>query len=194
MSDTQATLEGFFALERARASGDASLEQVDAAASTAKVKQTLADAAKGHSWAAASDEIQNQVSGLLDVSMLDIVVRAWNENKLFERFLNPDEYDPNETFQVSLKKHTIRSKHQPHIDVTLNGKLLGRIDFQIELALTLEGVILTIRGGRVHEVQLGKAQGSGTLKCENLILLKRSSGPVELPGKIRFQERSAVRH
>jgi hypothetical protein len=82
--------------------------------------------------------------------------------------------------------------HQPHLDVILNGEKIDSIDFQLDLTLTLEGVILQIQGGRIQEIQSGTIKGNGTLKCENLILFKRETDTMDLPGTLKFSEQDST--
>lgn len=188
MNDVAPTLDTFFQYRQAYDSGSKELKALDSTKSMTRVKEEVQFAANKHSLSMTANQLHSPIGELLNVSLLDIIVRAWNENNLFEKYLDPEKYDPKESVLISLNKHSVTSSHSPHIDVSLNGKKLGQIDLKIDLALTIEGVILEIRGGQLQEIQFGNIKGQGTLKCEDLVLLKRDTGTIEFPGTIRFSE------
>ena len=188
MNDTQLTLDSFFQFRQASAFNSADLEALESTMPVVRVKEAIQEADKNNSLLVKTSALLDPIGELLDVSLGDIIVRAWTENKLFEKFLDPEKYNPQESILISLKKHKVSSSHKPYIDVSLNGKKIDTIDFQIDLTLTLEGVVLKIRDGRVCEIQSGTMKGSGTVKCEGLVLLKRDTGSINLPGAIKFSE------
>ena len=186
MSNAAATLDNFFGYRQSYVTGDQELKELESTRSLTRVKAQVDEAAKKSPLSISANELHRPIGELLNISLLDIIVRAWNANNLFEKYLDPEKYDPNESVLISLVDHSITSNHSPYIEVGLNGKKLGQIDFQINLALSLEGVILEIIGGQLREIRLGTMRGSGTLKCEDLVLLKRNTGSVEFPGKIPY--------
>ncbi len=186
MSDAAPTLDNFFQYRQTCVSGSKELKALDSGNSLTRVKKKIGDATGNKTLPVTADQLRDPISGILDISLLDIIVRAWNEHNLFEKYLDPEQYDARESVLISLKKHSIASSHNPHVDVSLNGQKLGQIDFRIDLALTLEGIILELRGGELREIRFGNMKGRGTLKCEDLVLLKRDTGTIDFPGKVRF--------
>ena len=181
------TLNAFFQCTDEVPGKKGHLRAMEATEQMAPVKEALRQQAGKHAFSAASDELSSQFVQLLDISIEDILVRAWNANKLFEHILNPDNYDPNESILLSLKKHTVTSQHNPHLDVTLNGKPIGRLDFRIDLKLILEGIILKIQAGRICEIRSGHVKGEGAVKSGEVILLKRKLCDIDIPGKLQLQ-------
>jgi hypothetical protein len=194
MNDAAPTLDNFFQYRQTCVDGSKELKALDSSNSLTRVREKAGNSVKKNPLPVTADQLRDPIGGLLDISLLDIIVRAWNEHKLFEKYLDPDKYDPKESVLISLKKHSISSSHSPHIDVSLNGQKLGQIDFQIDLALTLEGIILELRGGELREIRFGNMKGRGTLKCEDLVLLKRDTGTIEFPGKVRFSGSDLAPH
>lgn len=70
--------------------------------------------------------------------------------------------------------------------------MLGKIPFQVDLALVLKGVVLKIQAGRIKTVRTGSCQARGSLKCENLLLLEKKTQVIELPGLIDLGEGVAI--
>ncbi len=186
MNDAAPTLDNFFQYRQTCVEGSKELKALDSSNSLAQLREKAGNAAQKNPLTVTANQLLDPIAGLLDISLLDIIVRAWNEHELFEKYLDPNKYDPKESVLISLKKHSIFSSHSPHIDVSLNGRKLGQIDFKIDLALTLEGIILELQGGELQKIRFGNMQGQGTLKCEDLVLLKRDTGTIEFPGKVRF--------
>lgn len=183
MTGSAMTLKTFFQCPDNGHRNNAHLSALASAEQMGPVKAALQQAAGTHAFAAVSGELSSQFVQLLDVSIGDILVRAWNANKIFERILHAD---PGESILLSLKKHTVSSQQNPHLDVTLNGKPIGRIDFRVDLKLVLEGVILKIQAGRVCEIRSGHVKGEGAVKSGELTLLKRTLCDIDLPGKLAF--------
>jgi hypothetical protein len=188
MNDTLTTLETFFQFDDEHAARTEHLKTLGSAEQMAPVQEALRNQAGKHAWPAVSSELYGQFGKLLDISLGDILVRAWNKTKLLDRFLNPEKYDPNESILLSLKEHTITSQHHPHLDVTLNGKEIGRIDFRIDLTLILEGIILKIQAGRICEIRSGHVKGRGAVSSGELVILKRELCNIELPGIMQIHQ------
>ena len=186
MNASALTLDTFFQFSDLHQPGGGKLKKLESARPMKRAQRQLRKTAGRHTAPLTANDLITPMSELLDVSLMDIIVRAWNSNNLFEKYLDPEKYDPSKPVLISLKKHSITSTHAPRIDINMNGSRLGQIDFEIDLTLTLEGVILELRGGELREIRTGQLVGSGTLKCEKLVLLKRSTGAIDVPGKITF--------
>ena len=62
------------------------------------------------------------------------------------------------------------------------------IPFKISLTLTLEGVVLKIRNGKILEFQIGACKGSGSMSCAGVTFLDFEEKQYALPGSIDFDE------
>lgn len=87
-----------------------------------------------------------------------------------------------------MAEHTIKSEHKPYIEILINDKSVGKIDFNINISLTLKGIILKIRDGKIQEIQTGSCKGKGTIKCENFVILEKETESISLPGSINLGE------
>ena len=85
---------------------------------------------------------------------------------------------------MPLTKHKVNSKHEPYVELFVNGQPCGRLRFQIEVGLTLEGAELTIKAGRIKRIRTGQTLGTGTIKCEGAVLGKAERKLLPLPGEI----------
>jgi len=104
------------------------------------------------------------------------------------QYRDQTKYPPEDVTVVSLTKHTIESKHRPYLELIVEGRTIGRLHFEIELSLTLEGAELTIQAGRVKRIKSGKGIGSGTIKCKDAVLYSLTKKLLTLPGVIDLGE------
>jgi len=122
------------------------------------------------------------------------MLRAWVKHGFLQKYVDKREYPPEETVVVYLAEHTIESKHHPYIEVLVNDKQVGKIGFEIIVALEIKGVGLSIQDGKIKEIQSGDCKGTGIIKCGNLVILKRDSVPISLPGSINLDRGMPITH
>jgi hypothetical protein len=125
---------------------------------------------------------------LLDIDGVGILVGAWNKARELRKYRDPVKYPPEDVVVVPLAKHKVESKHRPYLELSVDGQAVGRLQFDVDLVLTLEGVELTIQGGRIRQIKTGKAVGVGTLKCGGAVLHSLDRKLASLPGVIDLGE------
>jgi hypothetical protein len=140
------------------------------------------------SWPATLGEISRKIPDLLKLDPSKVVLGAWAKSKEFRRYADPEKYPPDETVLVTLARHTIKSAHEPRLEVRANEVLVDTVDFSFSLAIEVEGAVLEIRDGKIWDVALGNCTASGELTCEGHSLAKRESEPFELPGNLMLSE------
>jgi hypothetical protein len=124
---------------------------------------------------------------LLDVGVArDVLVRVWNDGGLFRRYLDRSAYSPEETIEVVLVDHSITSKHQPRIELLLNGEPVHPIVLDVTVTVTVHGAIIEIRDGRITKVRTGELKGEGELKWEGFLLASEKLKPIQLDGVKEF--------
>ena len=183
MSESPATLRGFFDDVPATTNDLRALESGEALAPLRKrISQSLPEKA----WPAAFGEVMKKTDDLLDVSIPEVLASAWTAAGVLREYADAKKHPPNESTVVPLVTHTIRSVHNPYVELLVDDKTVGRVNFEVDLELTLEGVLLTIRGGHIVEMHVGSCRGSGSLSCEGITIAQTKSKPVMLPGSISF--------
>jgi hypothetical protein len=123
---------------------------------------------------------------LMDVRVETILVSAWAKYFSLRKYLDKEKYPANSTVTVSIGEHVVKSEHHPYLQV-LMGRFESRINFGITVALTLKGVNLVIRDGRIRAIKTGECSAKGTVTCENVPIVEKKSQPVSLPGTIEFE-------
>ena len=96
----------------------------------------------------------------------------WNEGKLFDRYLRTHDDDPNETIQITLSKHSIKSSHRPSIEVKWDGKVIKEIHFDVEVELDIDGAVVEIQNGRIKKLKARTCTAKGEFGCEGLTLIR----------------------
>lgn len=185
MSSDPITLKGFFDVSGVKQDQLAAIED---SRKTASLGAALSDKAPGVTWPAALGEIVGKIDDLVDIPVSKVVAGAWNKYRLLQKYADTKKYPPSETIMVPLATHTIRSIHKPYVEILVEDKPIGTIAFEIDLELTLEGVLLSIQNGKIMEVRIGRCQGKGRVRCEEVVVAERETKEFPLPGSIRLKE------
>lgn len=147
---------------------------------------------KGLQWSLAREEICSHIQALLQVDLAGILARAWKTYSELLNYTDTQRYPPERSYLVALAEHEVKSRHKPALEILVNGEVLGKIPFQVDLVLVLKGVVLKIQAGRIKTARTGSCQARGSLKCENLLLLEKKTQVIELPGLIDLGEGVAI--
>ena len=94
--------------------------------------------------------VSEELAGLLDVSLVGIMLRAWSKYELVRKYLAS-----NETVLVPLLTHTIESTHEPSLDLTQANIVIKRVQFSVSLEIEVEGLVLKIGQGRIQQIEAG---------------------------------------
>ena len=139
-------------------------------------------------WSGIAREVGEKVEDLLRVDVADVLSSAWSQVRKLQKFRDKNRYGPEETIFVEMARHSVRSVHRPAIEIVLNDVAVGRITFEIDLRLELEGVILKIREGKIREIEAGRCWGKGTCKCGDVTLMTKETPKFDLPGRVTLQK------
>jgi hypothetical protein len=186
MSSARITLKDFLGWNEADLSPDR-LSELSASEVYAQVQEQLS-AQAGPVWQIVRTQVPGCITKLLDIDGVGILVGVWNKARELRKYRDPAKYPPEDVVVVPLTKHKVESKHRPYLELSVDGKAIGRLQFDIDLALTLEGVELTIQGGRIKKIKTGKALGVATLKCGGVVLHSIDRKLTSLPGVVDLGE------
>lgn len=135
-------------------------------------------------WPKIFQGLSEQFLSLLDIPLSYIMIRCWNNYLVLSKYKDPKKYPPEKTYLVALAEHSIKSEHRPYLLVQMrrNGiKLEKKIDFFIQVVLTIEGLVLEIRAGKIMKIIPGGAKGSGSVSCEGFEVLKSETRVIRFP-------------
>lgn len=126
-------------------------------------------------WLSAANACVDQAKQLVDIPLADVLVGAWKLHRKFEKYTDTKQFPHGTTSVVPLATHHIKSKHEPYIELSLDGMPAGRIPFELELDLTIEAANLIIQDGQFKRLEAGRARVTGTLKCAGEVVSERTS-------------------
>lgn len=153
---------------------------------TTAMQEELNKLAKGVPWPAVRESIGERAGELLDVPLLDVMMGAWRKWAKVMEYADTGKHPPGEVNLVPLAEHKVRSEHHPFIEVLVKGRLVGRIVFDIELALTVEGLVLKIENATIKSIQAGALKGSGSISLKGTTLAQKTFPAVSLPGVLHL--------
>jgi hypothetical protein len=139
-------------------------------------------------WKPVWSSIIDHIGKLLDIDMVEIMLRAWKNFFDLHKYADTAAFPPDHTYLETLVEHSITSKHVPEIVVEIDHAIKKTIPFEISLQLKLKGFVLEITAGKIMKIRTGECSGKGSLKCMNVALLEKESAKVALPGTIDLGE------
>lgn len=147
----------------------------------ARWREGLAGALASVPWPAAVEAVADMVDVFLDTPFAPPLKKVYAESKIVQRYLNREDYDPEETVLVELAQHTVETSRSPRLDVTVNGAPVGSLVLDIEITLDLKGLVLTVQDARIKKVSPGTCEATGTVSFYGKTLAKKEAEPIKLP-------------
>jgi len=132
-------------------------------------------------WSEVRREVGARLAEILDVKLSDVVVSAWERAQDFREYADPEAHPPDETILTELAEHTIDIDFHPSLELLVNDRPLPGIQLDITLSLTIKGLILKIRDGKVREMTAGSIMGRGKLETAGLTILEKRTAEILLP-------------
>jgi hypothetical protein len=182
MSDTAMTLMNIFFSEPE--SFQARITALESVKTLSHLKDLLMQEGSRITLPAAMDEVKKSMQALMNTRIEDILIPAWNKYLPLRKYRDKERYPPDKTVMVPIFEHTVRSEHQPYIELLINDQPVGRINFFISISLVLRGIILVVRDARIKEVKTGECSAKGKVSCEGILIIDKTSETVRLPGTI----------
>ena len=185
MNDSSTTLSSFFHVESLPKT---QFSKIEPSENIAAIKQRAIAKAIQNGWPLIFDEVFKQIEKLFGIEVPEIIKKAWNEGAALLKYLDKEKYPPDETILVTLVEHTIKSTHKPYLEILINDAPIGKIEFEVEIALTLKGTILKIQDSTIKGIYIGSCKGEGVVKCEGIQIMKRETSEFSLPRSIDFKD------
>ena len=182
MSSTRVTVGGLFGIGPDGLSSD-QLPDLTSTEAYSKLREQMQDKA-GAAWKMMGDKLPEHTGKLLDIDVVKLLVEGWNKARELRKYRDETVYPPDETVVAVLVKHKHEVKLSPHLELVVAERPIGRLHFTIDLALVIEGAELTIQGGRIKSIATGKTSGTGTIRCEGVIVGQKEAKLGALPGRI----------
>lgn len=133
---------------------------------------------------AVKETLKESIVNVLDISLGDILGAAWNKYHLLKEYRDTKKHPPDETALVPVADHKIESKHKPVISIKVGELPAYRLVLDVDLSLSIDGLILKIRDGKIKEIASGSCKGGGTIKWDKAVLIEKRTRKFNLPGTI----------
>jgi hypothetical protein len=131
---------------------------------------------------AAAGKIAGHVNALLEVPVADVLGRAWST--LQEVRERADAAKAGEDSPVPLARHTIESEQVPRIELRIDGKPSGQLEFPVKLTLEFEAGVVVIRDQGIRAIRPGLGKVTGTVSCESITIKQLGPETLTLPGEL----------
>ena len=118
-------------------------------------------------------ELADATNGLMSANLADVVAAGWKKYDALKKAARTTRDDPDAKELVSLMTPKIASVHHPSVDLYLDGKSIATVEIELEVALTIAGVIAVVKQGRLTEIQSGSCTASGSLAVQGIEMIKR---------------------
>jgi hypothetical protein len=145
--------------------------------------------------AAAGRAIEHEVAtvagDLLSLNLLDLAVAGWNRYEALTDAARRTRDAPTTEEVVALVTHRIESSHNPTVELFIDGKSVGTIEVELDVAFDMAGVVAVVRQARLTAIRSGNCTVSGTLAIERTVVAHRQR-QFDLPGAVRLHHGVAL--
>ena len=131
-------------------------------------------------------EVVKAANEFLDGGIPSIIESAWTTAHALPGITDAAKHDPHELVVVPLVTHSINSIQQPYVDVLVANTPLGRVGFEINIALTLAGAISPCETARSSSSVSARVEAAAAVSCEGIVIAKRALSSVRLPAVMSF--------
>ncbi len=132
-------------------------------------------------------ELADATNGFMSTKLAAVVAAGWTACDAFENAARSTRDDPDATEVVALVQHRIAASQRPSIAVYLGGTRLAAVEIEVEIAVTIAGMIAVVEEARLTEVRAGNCTVSGSLSVQGIVLLTRQH-EYDLQGALRLRD------
>ena len=109
------------------------------------------------------DEVGSVAGEILAMSVGTIFERSWSKYTALVEAAEETAGDPDAVRLIGLITHEVSVGYEPRVEVYLGNKRVATVIVELELVLTLRGVLVHIRDGCVTGIRAGNCAIKGTL-------------------------------
>jgi hypothetical protein len=131
---------------------------------------------------AAVREVTTATAELLDINLIDVLLRGWREYADLTSAARRTLAAPGATELVSLASHRVRMSQQPSVAVLVDGRQVADLRLGLLLVFDLKAVLARVSAGRLVAVISGSCDVTATLAIDDIDVVSKQ-GNLELPGE-----------
>jgi hypothetical protein len=132
---------------------------------------------------AAIREAGAAVAGLLDVSLIGVLISAWRTHQDLNSAARRTLAVPGSAELVALAEHQITSEMHPYVTVLVDGYRVATIQIDLSLLFDVKALVAGIRDGRLVALHSGHCDVTATLAIDQSDVISRQAR-LQLPGVI----------
>jgi hypothetical protein len=132
---------------------------------------------------AALHEVAAAAAGLLDVSLIGVLVAGWREHHDLTSAARRTLALPGSTELVRLVTHQVTATQDPFVTVLVDGHRVATVHLGLSLVFDVAGLLAGVSAGRLVAVHAGRCDITATLAIEGTDVLTRQAH-LDLPGVI----------
>lgn len=138
-------------------------------------------------WPFIKDSVDQAVGHALHQDLVGALVEGWSLAKELTAYADPIRYPPNKTVTMTLGHTTSSIEVDPELTLVVGEVVRQKLPLTVIFRVALESVVLTIHGGEIHAVGLGRMAVGAKLKWSGYETpLALRSPELELPGTRRL--------
>jgi hypothetical protein len=131
---------------------------------------------------AAAREATTATAELLDISLIDVLLRGWREYADLRSAARRTLAEPAATELVSLASHQVRLSQQPSVTVLVDGRQVADLRLGLVLVFEVKAVLARVRAGRLAAVLSGSCDVTATLAIDHVAVVSKQAH-LDLPGE-----------
>jgi hypothetical protein len=150
---------------------------------TAALGTSLFDA-RHFDWSSLAGEISEKLEQMFDIRLTDILAAAWKDYSALLDCADPSKHTAEETISLPMVDHRIETTLRPCLEIVVGERQPIRLTFDIACELELKGLVVKVQDAVIRALRIGSCRAKGSVKCEGILLIKRETRELDLPGRI----------
>jgi hypothetical protein len=126
-----------------------------------------------------TEQLGEALGLLLELPLVEIFALGWQKHGRLMEAAHRSLGQSGEVEIVNLATHTIRSIHEPRLEVFLGEAMIAAITLAVTLAADMHALQAVIRAGRIEGLASGRADLKTELSCDG-VRVKSASSAVDL--------------
>jgi hypothetical protein len=185
MSKQPITLANTFEVEKEAAVRANDLKQ---SGSFQRVKQEMAEKFKGLKLAPGFYDgifdllIKNLGELLSNDIPTEILAESWKKGKTLLQYCDKEKYPPDKKSLVPILQHTIKTSHEPSMEVSIHGQPIGSLTVKLEASFLIKGGMLEVQDGKIKKILTGDIEGTCRLQFMGVPIMEKKT-VFRIPGE-----------
>lgn len=117
----------------------------------------------------------------------DILAATWKKQKMLQQYCDKKKYPPGVKSLVPVVEHTLKTSHQPSMEVTIYDQNMGTLAVKLDAAFLIKGAILEVQDGKIKKIQTGDVESSGRFSFSGVPIMEKKV-LIKIPGAYDLKE------